>query len=145
MIPEELLRTRRARTGVSPKAVKHPLSVSGGVLYEWANRGPPFVARGHSALCGIPMVGGKEMFPGREGALFAPVNWAFAKLSAGTVETLLKPENKDTLVQALRYSPEMTRRPGPAGDDNALPTCGLRAKVRRVGWATLTERKWVIC
>ena len=73
-------------------------------MYEWANRGP----RGAIALCGIPMVG----VPGREGALFAPVNWAFAKLSAGTGETLLKPENKDTLVQALRHSPEMTRRPG---------------------------------
>jgi len=30
-----------------------------------------------------------------------------------------------------------------AGDDNALPTCGLRAKVRRLGWATLTEHKWI--
>ena len=26
-----------------------------------------------------------------------------------------------------------------------MPTYGLRAKVRRMGWATLTERKWVIC
>ena len=41
-------------------------------------------------------------------------------------------------------SPELTRRPGWAGDDNALPTYGLRAKVRRMGWATLTERKWII-
>ena len=40
-------------------------------------------------------------------------------------------------------SPELTRRPGWARDDNALPTYGLRAKVRRMGWATLTERKWV--
>ena len=37
----------------------------------------------------------------------------------------------------------MTRRPGWAGADNALPAYGLRAKVRRVGWATLTEHKWV--
>jgi uncharacterized surface protein with fasciclin (FAS1) repeats len=35
--------------------------------------------------------------------VFAPVNAAFAKLPAGTVETLLKPENKDTLVKILTY------------------------------------------
>lgn len=33
--------------------------------------------------------------------VFAPTNDAFAKLPAGTVETLLKPENKDTLVKIL--------------------------------------------
>lgn len=33
--------------------------------------------------------------------VFAPTNEAFAKLPAGTVETLLKPENKDTLVKIL--------------------------------------------
>ena len=38
----------------------------------------------------------------------------------------------------------MTRRPGRAGADNALPTYGLRAKVRRMEWATLTAHKWVI-
>ena len=25
-----------------------------------------------------------------------------------------------------------------------MPTYGLRAKVRRMGWATLTEHKWII-
>ncbi len=35
--------------------------------------------------------------------VFAPVNAAFAKLPAGTVDTLLKPENKDTLVKVLTY------------------------------------------
>ena len=33
--------------------------------------------------------------------VFAPTNEAFAALPAGTVETLLKPENKDTLVKIL--------------------------------------------
>jgi uncharacterized surface protein with fasciclin (FAS1) repeats len=33
--------------------------------------------------------------------VFAPVNEAFSKLPAGTVETLLKPENKDMLVKVL--------------------------------------------
>ena len=35
--------------------------------------------------------------------LFAPTNAAFAKLPAGTVDTLLKPENKGTLTAVLTY------------------------------------------
>jgi uncharacterized surface protein with fasciclin (FAS1) repeats len=35
--------------------------------------------------------------------VFAPTNAAFAKLPEGTVETLLKPENKDALVKILTY------------------------------------------
>jgi uncharacterized surface protein with fasciclin (FAS1) repeats len=35
--------------------------------------------------------------------VFAPSDDAFAKLPAGTVDTLLKPENKDQLVSILTY------------------------------------------
>lgn len=35
--------------------------------------------------------------------VFAPTDQAFAKLPAGTVENLLKPENKDQLVAILTY------------------------------------------
>ncbi len=35
--------------------------------------------------------------------VFAPTDEAFAKLPAGTVETLLKPENKDKLTAILTY------------------------------------------
>ena len=35
--------------------------------------------------------------------VFAPTNEAFKKLPAGTVETLLKPENKDKLKKVLTY------------------------------------------
>ena len=35
--------------------------------------------------------------------VFAPSDEAFAKLPAGTVETLLKPENRDQLVSILTY------------------------------------------
>lgn len=35
--------------------------------------------------------------------VFAPTNAAFAKLPAGTVDNLLKPENKATLVSILTY------------------------------------------
>ena len=35
--------------------------------------------------------------------VFAPTNEAFAALPAGTVETLLKPENKEMLISVLTY------------------------------------------
>ena len=35
--------------------------------------------------------------------VFAPTNEAFAKLPEGTVESLLKPENKDKLISVLTY------------------------------------------
>jgi uncharacterized surface protein with fasciclin (FAS1) repeats len=35
--------------------------------------------------------------------VFAPTNDAFAKLDPGTVETLLKPENRDQLTKVLTY------------------------------------------
>jgi uncharacterized surface protein with fasciclin (FAS1) repeats len=35
--------------------------------------------------------------------VFAPTDSAFAKLPAGTVETLVKPENRDQLVKILTY------------------------------------------
>ena len=35
--------------------------------------------------------------------VFAPTDAAFAKLPAGTIDNLLKPENKDKLVQVLTY------------------------------------------
>ncbi|MGH9970509.1 MAG: fasciclin domain-containing protein [Pyrinomonadaceae bacterium] len=35
--------------------------------------------------------------------VFAPTNAAFEKLPAGTVETLVKPENKETLTKVLTY------------------------------------------
>src|SRR6202162_4395125 len=35
--------------------------------------------------------------------VFAPTNEAFAKLPAGTVDTLVKPENKDMLTKVLTY------------------------------------------
>ena len=67
-------------------------------------------------------------------------------MAAGDTTVWSNPTSAITVcaVITLRHSPEMTRRPGWAGDDNALPTYGLRAKVRRMGWATLTERTWII-
>ena len=50
--------------------------------------------------------------------VFAPTNAAFAKLPAGTVENLLKPENKATLVKILTYHVV-------AGDNDAKAVMGM--------------------
>ncbi|WP_137111161.1 fasciclin domain-containing protein [Rhodobacter sp. SY28-1] len=59
--------------------------------------------------------------------VFAPVNDAFAALPAGTVDTLLQPENKDMLTKVLTAHVV-------AGD---LKLADLRAKVGKDGFANL--------
>ena len=59
--------------------------------------------------------------------VFAPVNDAFAALPAGTVDTLLKPENKDMLTKVLTAHVV-------AGD---LKLADLRGKVGSDGFANL--------
>jgi len=62
--------------------------------------------------------------------VFAPVNQAFAALPAGTVETLLKPENKAMLTRVLTYhvvpgrltSTELRKRIKAGGGTAALKT-----------------------
>src|SRR5882672_4113659 len=46
--------------------------------------------------------------------VFAPTNEAFAALPAGTVDTLLKPENKDKLTKVLTAHVVAGRMDGPA-------------------------------
>ena len=64
--------------------------------------------------------------------VFAPTNEAFAKLPAGTVATLLKPENKAALVKVLTYHVV-------AGNVMAKDVVGLnRQKVKTVQGGFLT-------
>ena len=56
--------------------------------------------------------------------VFAPVNDAFAALPAGTVETLLKPENKGQLTDILLYHVDDRNLPAaaiPAGSNYFKP------------------------
>lgn len=56
--------------------------------------------------------------------VFAPVNDAFAALPEGTVETLLKPENKDQLTNVLLYHVDdrnLTSNKIPAGSNYFKP------------------------
>ncbi|MCD2470318.1 fasciclin domain-containing protein [Jiella sp. MQZ9-1] len=69
--------------------------------------------------------------------VFAPTNAAFAKLPKGTVETLLKPENKDKLTKILTYHVvpgDMTSKDAMA----AIKKHGGKVAVKTVEGETLT-------
>jgi uncharacterized surface protein with fasciclin (FAS1) repeats len=69
--------------------------------------------------------------------VFAPVNSAFAALPAGTVETLLKPENKGTLTSVLTYHVVPARL---TYNDlrNMIKKSGGKASLKTVAGGTLT-------
>jgi len=68
--------------------------------------------------------------------VFAPTNEAFAKLPAGTVDTLLKPENKDTLVKILTYH-VVAGRMTAADLKKAIKAGGGKASLKTVSGGTL--------
>src|SRR5580698_10732951 len=83
--------------------------------------------------------------------VFAPTNEAFAKLPAGTVDTLLKPENKDQLVKILTYhvvagkvsSKELIRMIKKGGGKAELKTVsgGTLTASLNMGKVVLTDEK----
>ena len=78
--------------------------VGGAAMYEDKNIVENAVnSKDHTTLvAAVQAAGLVETLSGKGPfTVFAPTNEAFAKLPAGTVETLLKPENKDQLVKIL--------------------------------------------
>lgn len=69
--------------------------------------------------------------------VFAPTNAAFAKLPAGTVETLVKPENKATLTSILTYH-VVAGRMTSVDIAKAIKAGGGRAVLTTVNGGTLT-------
>ena len=69
--------------------------------------------------------------------VFAPTNEAFAALPAGTVDTLLKPENKPTLTKVLTYHVVPGRMDGPALM-SAINAGGGKAMLKTVQGENLT-------
>jgi len=78
--------------------------VGGAPMYEDKNIVENAVnSKDHTTLVAAVQAAGLVETLSGEGpfTVFAPTNDAFAKLPAGTVETLLKPENKDQLTKIL--------------------------------------------
>jgi len=78
--------------------------------------------------------------------VFAPTDAAFAKLPAGTVETLLKPENRDRLVQILTYHvvPGKVLARDVVKIKNAGTVAGPRAKVKVDGGKVFIDQAQVV-
>lgn len=79
--------------------------------------------------------------------VFAPTNEAFNKLPAGTVETILKPENKDMLVKILTYhvvagkmDSKMIAKAIKAGNGKAELTTVAGGKL----WASMKDGKLML-
>ncbi len=76
--------------------------------------------------------------------VFAPTDAAFAKLPAGTVESLLKPENKDQLVEVLTYHVVAAKVPAKVAvtlDEANTLSGGTLAVTRRGGDLFLNDSK----
>ena len=80
----------------------------------------------------VPTLSGKGPF-----TVFAPTDDAFAKLPAGTVETLVKPENKATLTKILTYHVVAGRMDSKA-IAKAIKKGGGKATFKTVSGGTLT-------
>ena len=88
-----------------PASAKNPM-VGGAAMYSTKNIVQNAVnSRDHTTLVAAVKAAGLVETLSSKGpfTVFAPTNRAFAKLPAGTVETLVKPENKGTLTTILTY------------------------------------------
>lgn len=94
-----------AMAGAVPVLARNPM-VGGAAMYPAKNIVQNAVnSKDHTTLVAavkaaglVDTLSGKGPF-----TVFAPTNAAFAKLPAGTVDTLLKPENKGQLTSVLTY------------------------------------------
>ncbi len=94
-----------ALAAAAPAGAKNPM-VGGAAMYPTRTIVENAVnSKDHTTLVAavkaaglVDTLSGKGPF-----TVFAPTNAAFAKLPAGTVDTLLKPENKDMLTKVLTY------------------------------------------
>src|ERR1700753_193234 len=91
---------------VAPKTYAQTKMVGGAAMYPTKNIVENAInSKDHTTL--VAAVKAAGLVETLEGAgpftVFAPTNEAFAKLPAGAVDNLLKPENKETLVKILTY------------------------------------------
>jgi len=97
-----------AKAGMKPMkaSMEHTVMVGGAAMYPSKTIVENAVnSKDHTTLvAAVKAAGLVETLSGKGPfTVFAPTNAAFAKLPAGTVDTLLKPENKGTLTTVLTY------------------------------------------
>jgi len=130
---------------------KNPM-VGGGAMYENKNIVENAVnSKDHTTLvAAVKAAGLVETLEGKGPfTVFAPTNEAFEKLPKGTVETLLKPENKEKLTKILTCHvvaadamstaiEKMIKDDGGEHDVKTVGGCVLKAKESK-GKITLTD------
>ena len=100
------LASAQMMSGKSSEPMAHTVMVGGAPMYPTKNIVQNAVnSKDHTTL--VAAVKAAGLVDTLEGAgpftVFAPTNAAFDKLPAGTVDTLVKPENKATLTKILTY------------------------------------------
>ena len=84
----------------APAAASATTAVPVGTCVDIAKSNPDF----STLVTAVGAAGLADTLATTEGiTIFAPTNEAFAKLPAGTVDTLVKPENKELLTKILTY------------------------------------------
>jgi len=78
--------------------------------------------------------------------VFAPTDEAFKKLPAGTIDTLLKPENKEKLVSILKYHVVSGKVPASkvVGLDSATTLEGSDVKIKVNGGTVMVGKAKVV-
>ena len=95
-----------AAVAIAPNANAQTKMVGGAEMYPTKNIVENAVnSKDHTTLVAAVKAAGlvETLESAGPFTVFAPTNEAFAKLPAGTVETLVKPENKATLTKILTY------------------------------------------
>jgi uncharacterized surface protein with fasciclin (FAS1) repeats len=98
----------RINRSMKLRSILIALALSAGLATQLSAKTIVEIAAGspdHTTLVAAVKAAGLADTLGGDGpfTVFAPTNAAFAKLPAGTVESLLKPENKAKLVSILTY------------------------------------------
>ncbi|TFF40741.1 fasciclin domain-containing protein [Mucilaginibacter psychrotolerans] len=95
-----------ATIAIAPKTYAQTKMVGGAAMYPTKNIVENAVnSKDHTTLVAAVKAAGlvETLQSAGPFTVFAPTNEAFDKLPAGTVETLVKPENKATLTKILTY------------------------------------------
>lgn len=93
-------------TAIAPKSFAQTVMVGGAPMYPTKDIVDNAVnSKDHTTLVAAVKAAGlvETLKSAGPFTVFAPTNEAFNKLPKGTVETLLKPENKDMLTKILTY------------------------------------------
>ena len=125
----------------TPLAAKNPM-VGGAAMYPTKNIVENAVnSKDHTTL--VAAVKAADLVGTLSGpgpfTVFAPTNGAFAKLPAGTVDTLVMPENKATLTSILTYH-VVAGRMTSADIARAIKAGGGQAVLTTVNGGTLTAK-----